>query len=427
MRIEIAPRDGRGGTEFLPEPSRLHLGGQQAEGVDKLEFSIPAEWNGKDVSLYIEHADGTQQTPVQLDEENTAPVDRKITSSTSGRWMLVATDGRGYTAYTKPGTYDVYGTLATDGAGEDPSPSLYEQFVARVLESANIAQASAKSAGQSSTEAAASAQSATASAQSAAGSASRASGSAAAAAESEAAAKASADRAAASEPAGAADRAEAAANRAEAAQSAAAASAESVAGAEAATAGDAAKAEAAANRAEAAQSAAAGSASRASGSAAAAAESEAAAKASADRAAASEPAGAADRAEAAANRAEAAQSAAAASAQQAGDAAASLDVEAIKAALTPPGAVQYFAMEAPPAGWLVCNGAAVSRAGYAALFGAIGTTFGEGDGSSTFSIPNLHGYIIEGNRLTVGKADTFLAGQGSRITRTLTLLPCIKY
>ena len=420
MRIEIAPRDGRGGTEFLPEPSRLHLGGQQAEGVDKLEFSVPAEWDGKDVSLYIEHADGIQQTPVQLDEENTAPVDRKITSATSGRWMLVATDGRGYTAYTKPGTYDVYGTLATDGAGEDPSPSLYEQFVARVLESANIAQASAKSAGQSSTEAAASAQSA-------AGSASRASGSAAAAAESEAAAKASADRAAASEPAGAADRAEAAANRAEAAQSAAAASAESVAGAEAATAGDAAKAEAAANRAEAAQSAAAGSASRASGSAAAAAESEAAAKASADRAAASEPAGAADRAEAAANRAEAAQSAAAASAQQAGDAAASLDVEAIKAALTPPGAVQYFAMEAPPAGWLVCNGAAVSRAGYAALFGAIGTTFGEGDGSSTFSIPNLHGYIIEGNRLTVGKADTFVAGQGSRITRTLTLLPCIKY
>ena len=331
MRIKIAPRDGRGGTEFLPEPSRLHLGGQQAEGVDKLEFSVPAEWDGKDVSLYIEHADGIQQTPVQLDEENTAPVDRKITSATSGRWMLVATDGRGYTAYTKPGTYDVYGTLATDGAGEDPSPSLYEQFVARVLESANIAQASAKSAGQSSTEAAASAQSA------------------------------------------------------------------------------------------------AGSASRASGSAAAAAESEAASKASADRAAASEPAGAADRAEAAANRAEAAQSAAAASAQQAGDAAASLDVEAIKAALTPPGAVQYFAMEAPPAGWLVCNGAAVSRAGYAALFGAIGTTFGEGDGETTFALPDLHAKIIEGNRLTIGKADTFLAGQGSRITRTLTLLPCIKY
>ena len=70
MRIEIAPRDGRGGTEFLPEPSRLHLGGQQAEGVDKLEFSVPAEWDGKDVSLYIEHADGIQQTPVQLDEEN---------------------------------------------------------------------------------------------------------------------------------------------------------------------------------------------------------------------------------------------------------------------------------------------------------------------------------------------------------------------
>ena len=87
----------------------------------------------------------------------------------------------------------------------------------------------------------------------------------------------------------------------------------------------------------------------------------------------------------------------------------------------------WFAGETPPEGYLVCNGAAINRSTYASLFAAIGTTFGEGDGSSTFSIPNLHGYIIEGNRLTIGKADTFLAGQGSRITRTLTLLPCIKY
>ena len=69
----------------------------------------------------------------------------------------------------------------------------------------------------------------------------------------------------------------------------------------------------------------------------------------------------------------------------------------------------------------------VERSTYAALFAVLGTTFGEGDGETTFALPDLHAKIIEGNRLTIGKADTFLTGQGSRITRTLTLLPCIKY
>ena len=93
----------------------------------------------------------------------------------------------------------------------------------------------------------------------------------------------------------------------------------------------------------------------------------------------------------------------------------------------PAGNIGWFAGATPPDGWMVCNGAAVSRTSYAALFGAIGTTFGEGDGETTFALPDLHAKIIEGNRLTIGKADTFLTGQGSRITRTLTLLPCIKY
>ena len=93
----------------------------------------------------------------------------------------------------------------------------------------------------------------------------------------------------------------------------------------------------------------------------------------------------------------------------------------------PTGNIGWFAGATPPDGWMVCNGAAVSRSAYAALFAVLGTTFGEGDGETTFALPDLHAKIIEGNRLTIGKADTFLTGQGSRITRTLTLLPCIKY
>jgi len=55
--------------------------------------------------------------------------------------------------------------------------------------------------------------------------------------------------------------------------------------------------------------------------------------------------------------------------------------------MCPPGAVLDFAMATVPAGWLECNGQAVSRTTYAALFSAIGTTWGSGDGSTTFNVP----------------------------------------
>jgi microcystin-dependent protein len=55
------------------------------------------------------------------------------------------------------------------------------------------------------------------------------------------------------------------------------------------------------------------------------------------------------------------------------------------------GAVMTFAMNTAPTGWLKANGAAVSRTTYAALFSAIGTTFGVGDGSTTFNLPDLRG------------------------------------
>jgi phage-related tail fiber protein len=62
----------------------------------------------------------------------------------------------------------------------------------------------------------------------------------------------------------------------------------------------------------------------------------------------------------------------------------------------PVGAVAYFAMASAPAGWLKANGAAVSRTVYAALFSAIGETYGAGDGSTTFNLPDLRAEFIRG-------------------------------
>jgi phage-related tail fiber protein len=62
----------------------------------------------------------------------------------------------------------------------------------------------------------------------------------------------------------------------------------------------------------------------------------------------------------------------------------------------PSGAVVYLARSTAPDGWLKANGAAVSRTTYARLFGAIGTTFGSGDGSTTFTLPDLRGEFMRG-------------------------------
>ena len=66
-------------------------------------------------------------------------------------------------------------------------------------------------------------------------------------------------------------------------------------------------------------------------------------------------------------------------------------------AFLPAGAVFAFAANSTPAGCLLCNGAAVSRTTYAALFAAIGTTYGTGDGSTTFNLPNLTDKFIQGS------------------------------
>ena len=62
----------------------------------------------------------------------------------------------------------------------------------------------------------------------------------------------------------------------------------------------------------------------------------------------------------------------------------------------PAGAVQAFARNTAPTSWLKADGAAVSRTTYATLFAAIGTTFGAGDGSTTFNLPDLRGEFLRG-------------------------------
>jgi microcystin-dependent protein len=66
--------------------------------------------------------------------------------------------------------------------------------------------------------------------------------------------------------------------------------------------------------------------------------------------------------------------------------------------LTPAGSMQMFGgVQAQiPNGWLICDGSEVSRTDYAALFEAIGTNFGEGDGATTFHLPDLRGRFARG-------------------------------
>lgn len=63
---------------------------------------------------------------------------------------------------------------------------------------------------------------------------------------------------------------------------------------------------------------------------------------------------------------------------------------------TPPGQLATYAMTSCPAGWLAANGSAVSRTTYSVLFSNIGSTWGNGDGSTTFNLPDLRGMFVRG-------------------------------
>jgi microcystin-dependent protein len=75
----------------------------------------------------------------------------------------------------------------------------------------------------------------------------------------------------------------------------------------------------------------------------------------------------------------------------------------------PTGSILPYGGTAAPSGYLLCNGAAVSRTTYAALFAVLGTAFGIGNGSTTFNLPDLR------QRFPLGKA---AAGTGSTLGGT---------
>ena len=79
----------------------------------------------------------------------------------------------------------------------------------------------------------------------------------------------------------------------------------------------------------------------------------------------------------------------------------------------PAGSVFSYATTTPPTGYLECNGAAVSRSTYASLFSAISTTWGVGDGSSTFNLPDLRGQFVRGwdNSAGVDSGRSFASSQ----------------
>ena len=82
-----------------------------------------------------------------------------------------------------------------------------------------------------------------------------------------------------------------------------------------------------------------------------------------------------------------------------------------------PGVVQLYAGSTAPSGWLICNGQAISRTTYAALFAVIGTTYGAGDGSTTFNVPNLVNRTVRGSN-SLGKT-----GGADTVTLTTAQMP----
>lgn len=88
-------------------------------------------------------------------------------------------------------------------------------------------------------------------------------------------------------------------------------------------------------------------------------------------------------------------------------------VKAHVQAHVPAGSMMPYAGATAPAGWLLCYGQTVSRTSYAALFTAIGTTYGSGDGSTTFNLPDCRGRVLAGKDDMGGSAASRLTNSGT--------------
>ena len=86
----------------------------------------------------------------------------------------------------------------------------------------------------------------------------------------------------------------------------------------------------------------------------------------------------------------------------------------------PIGVVQAFAGNTVPDGWLLCDGSAVSRTDYAELYAVIGDTYGAGDGSTTFNLPNLVDRFVEGSATAGTEKTAGLPNISGYITSVVT-------
>lgn len=100
-----------------------------------------------------------------------------------------------------------------------------------------------------------------------------------------------------------------------------------------------------------------------------------------------------------------------------------LSLQAVIDVICPPGMISFFHATDVPEGWLLGNGAAVSRTTYARLFAKIGTKYGAGDGLTTFNLPNLMGRVLQGTTNT-GEVGTYLEASLPNIQGTTQ---CVGY
>lgn len=86
----------------------------------------------------------------------------------------------------------------------------------------------------------------------------------------------------------------------------------------------------------------------------------------------------------------------------------------------PTGVIMEYSVATPPSGWLNCDGSLVSRNTYASLFAVISTTYGAGDGSTTFALPKRNGRVAIGQGTADSGSSYSLAATGGEETHTLS-------
>ncbi|QYC55010.1 minor tail protein [Arthrobacter phage CastorTray] len=84
------------------------------------------------------------------------------------------------------------------------------------------------------------------------------------------------------------------------------------------------------------------------------------------------------------------------------------------------GVISIFGGTVPPPGWMLCDGAAISRTTFSDLFAAIGITYGAGNGTTTFNVPDFRGRVAVGYDATQTEFDN-LGEKGGAKTHTLTI------